>query len=79
MDKSNESELIEVDIIVNVGGYNSTSERTTNFIKQCCKLYPTVLKNITFLKYLLSYKKLGDTYTGGLNAYGLCLLYISYL
>jgi len=62
-----------------VGRFNSTSERTTSYIISCCKSYPTFQKNITFLKYLFAYKKLSDAYTGGINAYGLCLLYIAYL
>jgi len=32
-----------------------------------------------FLKYLLSYKKLNDAYRGGLNSYGLCLIYVAFL
>jgi len=34
---------------------------------------------VLFFKYILSYHKLNQSYTGGLNSYGLALLYAAFL
>lgn len=53
--------------------------RTTNYTKECVEKIPTFKKNIIILKYFLGLKGQNNSYTGGLNAYGLCLLYKAYL
>lgn len=55
------------------------SQKTTEIIQLLREKYPSFQKNILFIKYLLSYHKLNHSYTGGLNSYGLSLLYASFL
>ncbi len=79
---SKDKYIIKADIIVDlVEDVNliGTAFRTTNYIKICIDNYPTFFKNIIFMKYILGAHDLSNTYKGGLNAYGLCLLYIAFL
>ena len=82
MKSTDQSYKIVVDIIVNAidhVNFQSSSQNTTEIIKHCVKVYPTFLRNIIFLKFFLSYKQLNSSYLGGLNSYGLSLLYVAYI
>lgn len=73
---------LKVDIIVDLmDGFNpiSTALRTTDYIKYCISNYPSFYKNVLFLKFALNCNAMTNTYKGGLNAYGLCILYIAYI
>ena len=77
-----DSVIVEVDIIVDLIdelNYNSTALRTTEYIKQCSLHYPTFHENVLFLKYVMHCNQLCITYKGGLNAYGMCILYVAFL
>lgn len=77
-----ESVIVEVDIIVDLpDGFNpiNTALRTTDFILHCKKTYPSFFRNMLFLKFALGCNNLCNAYTGGLNAYGLNILYVAYL
>lgn len=81
-DTTPESFTIKVDIIVDLmDTYNpiSTALRTTDYIKYCISTYPSFYKNMLFLKFALNCNDLTNTYKGGLNAYGLCILYVAYI
>ena len=43
------------------------------------KKYPTMKRNMIFLKNLLGKNNMHKPYTGGLNSYGMCLLYEAFL
>ena len=73
---------IKVDIIVDLmDSFNpiSTALRTTDYIKYCISNYPSFYKNILFLKFAMNCNDFTNTYKGGLNAYGLCILYVAYI
>ena len=77
-----EAMSIKVDIIVDLmDAFNpiSTPLRTTDYIKYCISNYPSFYKNILFLKFALNCNDFTNAYKGGLNAYGLCILYVAYL
>ena len=57
----------------------STAFRTTNYIKECVRLYPSFKRNIIFLKYIMGMKSFDIPYKGGMNSYSLSLLYIAFL
>jgi len=73
---------IKVDIIVDLmDAFNpiSTALRTTDYIKYCISNYPSFYKIILLLKFAMNCNDLNNTYKGGLNAYGLCILYVAYI
>lgn len=73
---------LKIDIIVDLmDAFNpiSTALRTTDYIKYCISNYPSFYKNMLFLKFALNCNDMTNTYKGGLNAYGLCILYIAYI
>ena len=77
-----ESITLKVDIIVDLmDAYNpiSTALRTTDYMKYCISNYPSFYKNMLFLKFAMNCNDMTNTYKGGLNAYGLCILYVAYL
>lgn len=77
-----ESFKIKIDIIVDLmDDYNpvSTALRTTEYIKYCISTYPSFYKNMLFLKFALNCNDMTNSYKGGLNAYGLCILYVAYM
>ena len=79
---SEQSVNLEIDIVVDLveeSNNISTSFRTTEYMNYCIKEYPSFYKNILFMKYLLSKKNMSNSYKGGLNAYGLGLLYVAFL
>lgn len=79
---SEKSYVLKLDIIVDNSDsldFLSTQHRTTQFIQDCSKIYPTFFDIILFLKFLMAKSLLNDTYTGGLNAYGLCILLVAFL
>ena len=57
----------------------SSAIRTTEFTLKCVEYYPTFFKNTLLLKFALNCHNLSNSYKGGLNAYGLGLLYVAYL
>jgi len=57
----------------------STAFRTTHFVCDCINAYPSFKPVVLFLKYALNLAGLNDTYKGGLNAYGLSVLYLAFL
>lgn len=61
------------------GEGQSTAFRTTQFVCECIESYPSFKPVVLFLKYALNLVGLHDTYKGGLNAYGLCVLYLAFL
>lgn len=77
-----ETMSIKVDIIVDlIDSFNpiSTALRTTDYIKYCISNYPSFYKNVLFLKFAMNCNDFTNTYKGGLNAYGLCILYVAYI
>ena len=81
-DNYNYSIVLKVDIIVDIKNsfdLLSTSIRTTNYINFCIKRYTTFFRNILLIKYGLNCNGLSNSYNGGLNAYGLGILYVAYL
>ena len=77
-----ESVSLKVDIIVDLmDGYNpiSTALRTTDYVKYCISNYPSFYKNILFLKFAMNCNDMTNAYKGGLNAYGLSILYVAYI
>ena len=73
---------IKVDIIVDLMDvFNpiSTPMRTTDYIRYCITTYPSFYKNVLFLKFALNCNDFTNAYKGGLNAYGLCILYVAYI
>lgn len=72
--------MVKVDVVVYfTDGETNGSFRTTEYIKYCIQMYPSFKSNVIFFKYLLCLWGLNNSYTGGLNAYGLCLFYQAYL
>lgn len=57
----------------------STAFRTTRFVCDCISMYPSFKPVVQFVKYALNLAGLHDSYKGGLNAYGLSLLYLAFL
>lgn len=81
-DKTKESFILHIDIIVDLyDGFNpiSTPMRTTDYILHCIKSFPSFFRNMLFLKFALTCNGLSNSYTGGLNSYGLNILYVAYL
>lgn len=73
---------VKVDIIVKTKEYfeaEHTSTRTTSYIIKSREAYPTFFRNMLVFKFSLNCLQLMNAYKGGLNSYGLCLLYIAYL
>ena len=70
--------LVKIDLVVDTNDnplYESTSFRTTKYIASCVDTIPSMKAVIVTLKYVLNIQGLCNTYTGGINAYGLCVLY----
>lgn len=79
-DQQKRIQTVKIDLIVDIkDSERNASHRTTDYLKKCISTYPTLQQNIILLKYVLKLQDLSNSYTGGLNAYGLCLLYIAYL
>lgn len=81
-EKTQASVLIRLDITVDLMekvNIASTSIRTTDFIKGCVDHYPNFYNNVLLIKYALSSKEFNNSYTGGLNSYGLSLLYLAFI
>lgn len=77
-----QSQLTPIDLSVETADEEegqSTAFRTTQFICECIHAYPSFKPVVLFLKYALNLAGLNDTYKGGLNAYGLCVLYLAFL
>ena len=82
VEKASESRIIKVDIIV--GSYEENGDmspafRTTDFIKKCITYYPSFFDVVLFFKFSLASNKLANAFSGGLNAYGLSILYVAFL
>lgn len=60
-------------------GVEHSSIRTTWYICDAITRYPTFHKNILLLKYCLNCLDATNAYKGGLNSYGLSLIYIAFL
>lgn len=78
----NDFTFVKVDIVVDLQenlNIKSTSFRTTEYVKMCIEKYPSFKSIIILLKYVLSLQGLNNSYTGGLNAYGLGILYEAFL
>ena len=74
--------VVSIDVIVeqlDEFSNTSTAIRTTDFIKSCTIYYKTFYKNVLFLKYILNLADFNDSYKGGLNSYGLSLLYLAFI
>lgn len=77
-----ERRIVKCDIIVKIEDNLSlehTSTRTTNYVIEASNAYSSFFSNILVLKFSLNCVDLANSYKGGLNSYGLCLLYIAYL
>lgn len=73
---------IKCDIIVLAEegfGVDHSSIRTTHYIRDAIERYPTFHSNVLLLKYCLNCLDATNAYKGGLNSYGLSLLYIAFL
>ena len=73
---------VKCDIIVSIDeGYKveHTSTRTTKYVVDASKQYPTFFRNVLLAKYMLNCLNMASSYRGGLNSYGLCLFYIAFL
>lgn len=57
----------------------SSSKRTTSFMEQKLATYSNLKQDMIFLKYLFNYNDFSNTYQGGLNSYGLFLLFLAFL
>lgn len=80
--RSGSGRRVRVDVIVKVKEFfdsEHTSTRTTAFVNSAVELYPTFLRNTLVLKFSLNCLQYMNAYKGGLNSYGLCLLYIAFL
>lgn len=78
----NRSMQIKVDIIVQIKELfenSHTSTRTTAYVLSACRAFPTFRPNVLALKYALHCRGMMNAYTGGLNSYGLSLLYVAFL
>jgi DNA polymerase sigma len=81
-EKTEDSIMVRLDITVDLMekiNITSSSIRTTDFVKWCVEHYPSFFSNVLLIKYALSTKGLNNCYKGGLNSYGLCLLYLAFL
>lgn len=75
-------EEIKIDVTVDVkDSFNlpNTSAKTTNFTKDQIEKYPVFFDCVLLTKFLLSCAGLNESYKGGLNSYGLCLLFVAFL
>lgn len=73
---------VKCDIIVSIDeGFKveHTSTRTTKYVVDAAKHYPTFFRNVLLAKYMLNCLNMASSYRGGLNSYGLCLFYIAFL
>lgn len=57
----------------------STAFRTTRFVCGCVESYPSFKPVVLFVKFAMNRAGLADSYRGGLNAFGLSLLYLAFL
>ena len=74
--------IVKIDLIVEqFEEFNamSTAFRTTDFTKGCVAFYKTFYPNVLALKFALSCNRLSVAYRGGLNAYGVSLLYLAFV
>lgn len=81
-EKAAESRLIRVDIIVgsfDENGETNSAFRSTDYVCNCVSYYPSFFDLAVFFKFVLSSNHLANTFTGGLNAYGLSLLLVAFL
>ena len=71
----------KVDIILNTPGTNfyDSAHKTTDFVLDCIKKYPTFYNIILLLKYILNRYNFSNAYTGGLNSYALSIFYCAYI
>lgn len=81
-EKTNESKVIKVDIIVGSNEANgdiNTAFTTTNYIKHAIQVYPSFFEVNLFFKYILTTHKLSNAFNGGFNSYGLSIFIIAFL
>ena len=81
-EKASDSRLIKVDIIV--GSFDENGDvnpafRTTDYIKNCINYYSSFYELALFFKFALASNNLSNAFSGGLNAYGLCILLAAFL
>lgn len=79
---SSSSQKIKCDVIINsddVFKNEHTSTRTTNYIVDAKTRFPSFFHNVLIIKYMLNCLDMASSYRGGLNSYGLCLIYIAFL
>lgn len=77
-----EGTRVKVDIIVKTNEFfesECTFTRTTSYVLSSKSAFPTFYQNMLVLKFALNCLNLMNAYKGGLNSYGLCLLYVTYL
>lgn len=73
---------IKVDIIIKTKDFyeiEHASTRTTTYINSIKTQFPSFFRNVLVLKYSLNCLDLMNAYKGGLNSYGLCILYVAFL
>ena len=81
-ESSSRSTSIKVDVIVELmEEYNiaNTAIRTTDYVWKCSEFYESFHANVLVLKYALNCNNFSNSYSGGLNSYGLSLLYVAFL
>ena len=79
---ASESRHIKVDIIVgsvDASGRANSAFLTTEVITNYIRNYPPFFSLALFFKYALGANNLSNAFGGGLSAYGMCLLLISFL
>lgn len=77
-----EYEEVKIDVTVDLKDSFSlpnTSAKTTNFTKEQIERYPVFFDCVLLIKFVLSCSGLNESYKGGLNSYGLCLLFVAFL
>ena len=79
---SSSTQKIKCDVIINsddIFKNEHTSTRTTNYIVDAKTRFPSFFHNVLIIKYMLNCLDMASSYRGGLNSYGLCLIYIAFL
>lgn len=81
-DQNGEKKTLQIDLTMDIREEHediSTPFRTTEFICNCIQEFPSFLPVVLSIKYVLNLQNLSESYKGGLNAYGLSLLYLAFL
>ena len=81
-ERASDSRLIKVDIIIGMNEENgdvNPAFRTTDFIKNYISYYPSFFELALFFKFALGSNNLSNSFSGGLNAYGLCIMLVAFM